>query len=119
MTDEEYVRSKWENVSVTDWYADTNCAVEAWSVQLYRWTSRVGHTAIDTEMWANAAMFTRERERQIAEVEEEIAYVDEYICGEPHGVECFNCRVGHRILAREQAALDELRIGMGANDDQS
>jgi len=73
MTDEEYVRSRWEQVSVTDWYAGQPCSVEAWSVQLYRWTSRIGNTATDAKMWANALEFTRECERKIAELKWEIS----------------------------------------------
>jgi hypothetical protein len=115
MTAEEEVRAAWEHVPIDE------CTDKrgSWKVSNHIASIRIGLGCSQPDAWQAALAFTRQRKREIAEVKEEIAYVDEYICGEPHGVECFNCRVGHRILAREQAALDELRIGMGANDDQS
>jgi hypothetical protein len=61
--------------------------------------------AIDVELWAAAAEFTRERLRQIAEVKEEIAWLNGVI-GHVTGP------VLARILRREQDALAALKKGM-------
>lgn len=56
--------------------------------------------------WSAAAEFTRERERQIAEIEKEIDWVQMKL-----GVSS-TVAVPHRILARLQAALTDLKRGM-------
>ena len=58
----------------------------------------------EEKVWAKARAFTEARLEQIRQVEEEIAYVRRWHRG-PHPV-------WTRILAREQATLAELRIGM-------
>lgn len=56
--------------------------------------------------WDAAFAFTKERERQIAEIEEEIAYLKRQDYRQ-HVRE-----INDRIVEREQAALQEIRRGM-------
>jgi hypothetical protein len=75
------------------------------------------------EAWHAAYLFTLDRERQIAEVEEEIALIESYISGQqkaldiPYELPAPKSRfVAHiaifqRILAAEQQRLDALRTG--------
>ena len=114
MTDEEYVRARWENVKCVDFYAGKNCAVQAWYVSLNaRWSGRVGGTADDPEMWKEARAFTEQREREIAEVREEISEIeDDVLSYSAHDNADSFAVIYRRILARLQTVLAELRRGM-------
>ncbi len=91
MTDEDFVRSKWTRV-----YSTMNG------------TFLSGRKVSDAlRNYRAAAEFTRERERQIAEIEEEIAYISYDYDGAWTLTELHT-----RILARLQAALADLKRGM-------
>lgn len=87
-SDEQYVRSQWQDADYDPNLASPVCA---------------GGQFFDS--WSAAAAFTHERKHQIAEVEEE--EVEELIMN----LEGSNV-VLQRILQREQQALAELRRGM-------
>jgi hypothetical protein len=64
-------------------------------------------------MWSAAAEFTRQRQREIADVEEEIWFLE----GADYPTADMNesvkaCAACKRALAREQAALAEKKRGM-------
>ena len=66
----------------------------------------------EAEAWSAARAFTEQRERDIAEVEEEIALVVK-MHGSVHDLRKRDrMRYWQRILAVEQARLAELRRGM-------
>ena len=98
MTDdnERYVRDRWNLVH----RCDGSYRGYLGGVVLIQDT----HGLLHFETWAAARAFTEARLEQIRQVEEEIAYVRRWHRG-PHPV-------WTRILAREQATLAELRIGM-------
>ena len=93
--DEEYVRSKWENVAI-------------WKHSDGMLDIQLRHD-LEFGSMADAKEYTIERERQIAEVEEEIALV-KWLEQENHldneGAVC------ERILAVEQERLAALKQGM-------
>jgi hypothetical protein len=64
-----------------------------------------GEIVIDRLIYSrhSAFLFTKQREAEIADVEEEIGFL-----GGPY---CLECPSVERILAREQAVLAELRRG--------
>ena len=97
MTDEEYVRSKWEGVHVGE------------ITGMIRVGERDNIRNEAGRSWCAAAEFTRQREEKIRQVEEEIAYLHN-IMGEAVNKAPTHCI--HRILACEQAALAELKRGM-------
>jgi hypothetical protein len=115
---ERYVRERWEHIK----YADTALSVLAGPhyVIIFSEENRrqifAPYRHTEAEAWAAAKAFTVEREKQIAEVEEEIEYVEFRMRDiEENGgkiyVECAY-RTLERIFAREQAALAELKRGM-------
>ena len=53
--------------------------------------------------WHEAYLFTKQREAEIMDLEEEIGFLG--------GLYCIECPSVERILAREQAALAELHRG--------
>ena len=61
--------------------------------------------------WQEAVEFTRKRLAEIAERERDIAWLSDYYSCLAEA-NCFDCGTAGRILAREQAALAELRRGM-------
>jgi hypothetical protein len=76
MADEKVVRATWERLNVADWWRGMNCTMQAWSIHLPdRWTSRVGSTADDAEMWEHARLHTEEVLRKVAEIDAAIAWV--------------------------------------------
>lgn len=103
MTDEEFVRSKWSTLNADRGHPGTRLALGVGGV-LFRATSEEG----EARAWAAAAEFTRKREREIAEVEEEIAWISGFSAYAGHRL-YGPCRA--RILARLEAALAELRRG--------
>ena len=105
MTDEEYVRARWEDsVAFT-------MGPNPWTLRLP--CGKYFDGTID-ECWSGARAFTEQREREIADVEEEIAWLSDGMdCSDPDD------EVGHRILARLQAVLSELRRGMKAEEGAS
>lgn len=111
MTDEEYVRSRWLVVmDARD--LDNPSVAEPIRIQ-------VSSTKQLRFAWfANAARYTRERERQIAEIEEEIALHKGLIIllrSEPGDL---TAPVWQRRLARLQSELAELRRGMKTPEDE-
>ena len=97
---EAYVRGKWENVIV----CDGSYRSYARGTVLFNWAN---HKFYEFADWDAAYAFTLAREEEVRQVEEEVAllkgwrYVQEGISPQ-----------ATRILAREQAALDELKRGM-------
>ena len=97
---EAYVRRVWENVIV----CDGSYRSYARGTVLFNWAN---HKFYEFADWDAAYAFTLAREEEVRQVEEEVAllkgwrYVQEGISPQ-----------ATRILAREQAALDELKRGM-------
>lgn len=108
MTDEEYVRSKWEAVEVEqDCYAD-------WYYSLGGIYDSTQHFSTEEETWSAAAEFTRQREEEIRRVEEEIEGANDSVRWFSQGDGYDDKRwteVHRRILAREQQALADLKRG--------
>ena len=107
MTDEEYVRARWERVIV----CDGSYRHYAKGTILLNWSN---HQFYEFKDFSAARAFTENREREIAEVEEEIAELESHILCYGNGSvedERMIC-VYQRILAVEQARLAELRRGM-------
>ena len=82
MTDEEYVRARWQLVAavptVVNGYvvcaglsADRQTVLRLWMGPL--------HQCTEAEAWSIARTFTENREREIAEVQEEIAELESHI----------------------------------------
>ena len=107
MTDEEYVRARWERVIV----CDGSYRHYAKGTILLNWAN---HQFYEFNDWSAARAFTEEREREIAEVEEEIAWLNQMKRNLPPGRPTKEERqaILQRILAVEQARLAELRRGM-------
>ena len=108
MTDEEYVRARWEvhtafpngNGKYYLALAPDKCLDGEFD----------GQFDTEAEAWSAARAFTENREREIAEVEEEIALIANL--GSHVKQEAFAVDIRKRILSREQAVLAELRRGM-------
>jgi hypothetical protein len=99
MTDEEFVRANWENVHRCD--------------GSYILISKGGHRNFaDFPGWQAAAQFTRDRLEAIRQIEEEIEWLRGMCAWREHGI--YGPRYD-RILAREQAALADLKRGMKAS----
>ena len=117
--DEEFVRSVWKTVTESEYDPHEGYTIPQTRVDF-------GHhhyTEIKAaDAWSAAAEFTRERLEQIRKVEEEIAYLTpqrdsmrkrnscEAIEAQPAWFQAWD--ILDRILAREQAALAELKRGM-------
>jgi hypothetical protein len=122
---EEYVRQRWIDVALWDRDFSPYTVNLRYEVEI---VSHPGnffcfHGAKHSEAWSAARAFTEAREEEIRQVEEEIALLNLEFW-EMHGeirlatmVEQYTplvrelCRWA-RILAREQAALAELKRGM-------
>jgi len=111
--DEKEVRDAWERAEECPRESKMGDG-EEWVISLggfYYTMHMTDWVESQTAAWSAAAAFTRERKEQIRLVEEEIDYVRAFIklpSGEEHSV-------WSRILAREQAALAELKRGMRAS----
>ena len=117
MTDEEYVRARWQLVAavptVVNGYvvcaglsADRQTVLRLWRGPL--------HECTEAEAWSAARAFTENLERDIAEVQEEIAILNEGV-ELAASTDADERKYGipfKRILARLQAVLAELRRGM-------
>jgi hypothetical protein len=116
MDDEQYVRSKWEQVRV-HWLPSMpdRFRVEMVYDSAMVWAEVTGcglhHTdayATIARAWSAARAFTEKREKQIAKIAQEIRWLMNRL-----DVEAFKYNgMVTSIIAREQAALDELRRGM-------
>jgi hypothetical protein len=109
VSNEEYVRSK------RNWVFPYSGKRKS-SLSIGEGVEFVGATKDGMDaLWAAAAEFTRNREREIAELEEEIAFMQIAIkyqnaaCGE-EGCGCEE--PFKRIIARLESALADLRNGM-------
>ena len=102
MTDEEYVRARWAGV------LDTGYSVRLEIGEFGKWAKFDGLN----KRWSAARAFTENREREIAEVEEEIEYVSSFAWLPSRSGKREEHPVWQRILARLQARLAELRRGM-------
>ena len=104
MTDEEYVRARWEDsVAFT-------MGPNPWTLRLP--CGKYFDGTID-ECWSGARAFTEQREREIAEVREEISEIeDDILSYSSHDNADSFAVIYRRILARLQARLAELRRGM-------
>ena len=107
---EEYVRSKWKEVHVRK-RRDIKSGMCFLIVMGRHSTLWYGN---ERAAWSAARAFTEEREREIAEVEEEIAWLNQMKRNLPPGRPTKEERqaILQRILAVEQARLAELRGGM-------
>lgn len=106
MSDEEYVRSRWEPLYGPSCSYGGELRVLDGSHPSH--TMRIGWANNFEELWSAAAAFTREHEEQIRLKEEEIDYVRGFT-KLPDGTEH---PVWQRILTRLQAQLTELKKGM-------
>ncbi len=107
--DEEYVRARWGGFAVLD---DTTTMERGIGVFLgHEVPTLWGYASYDEALKA-ARAFTEQREREIAEVEEEIALIANL--GSHVKQEAFAVDIRKRILARLQAVLSELQRGMTA-----
>lgn len=112
MTDEEYVRAHWVSLvaRTTDDYRGP------YDLKLFRDAEPiVGRTR--AIVWALAAEFTSNRLEQIRQIEEEIREAEhklkqQSVCGVSMSGPTPKEQIWKRILAREQAALAELKRGM-------
>ena len=107
MTDEEYVRARWERVIV----CDGSYRHYAKGTILLNWAN---HQFYEFKDFSAARAFTEQREREIAEVQEEIAILNEGV-ELAASTDADERKYGipfKRILARLQAVLAELRRGM-------
>ena len=110
MTDEEYVRSKWENVtsnSTPQYGVEGNLVY--WNIYSDDWLIASGHETEDAS-WSAAAEFTCSREEEIRQVGEEIELMTNYWPRPQDGDLTFP--PWDRICNREQSALAELKRGM-------
>lgn len=113
MTDEEYVRARWERVIV----CDGSYRHYAKGTILLNWAN---HQFYEFNDWSAARAFTEQREREIAEVEKEIVLIENAMKIHRHNVSVGRKVCQHvkaicrwsRILSREQGVLAELRGGM-------
>ena len=92
----EYVETKWETVK--RWRVDEGLSI---------W---IGNLIIFSDRVSAAYAFTKQREKEIADVEEEIAWVEgEYdLCEQD---DCPKCAPRRRILKRYEGILAELKRG--------
>lgn len=119
-SDEQYVRSKWHAVDIVESCDQWQVGAGELGIQ-----QRFGWEQTKSAAWSAAAAFTRNREEQIRQLCEEIVLVEiamesaseelnfkplAWHIGQPMRVHR-RARWG-RILAREQAALAELKKGM-------
>jgi hypothetical protein len=111
MNDEEYVRAKWVNLEIIE-SMDRRTLISAGGVT----TILAAQKMTLSEMWEHAKAFTEDRERQIAEVEEEIAVEQGCIesCETLSEIpEAQRHLAAHkRILAFERERLAALQAGM-------
>ena len=104
--DEEYVRARWERVIV----CDGSYRHYAKGTILLNWAN---HQFYEFNDWSAARAFTEQREREIAEVREEISETEDDILSYSSHDNADSFAVIYRyILARLQAVLAELRRGM-------
>jgi hypothetical protein len=103
MTDEEYVRARWEHVRT---------GAAALHLSDYSAPLVITHAG-EFPNWSAARAFTEQREREIAEVREEISEIeDDILSYSSHDNADSFAVIYRRILARLQARLAELRRGM-------
>jgi hypothetical protein len=107
MSDEEFVTGQWLWCEVR---LALTCEGYEEGTWLARFSSQRSIAAeTESEAWTAAAEFTRGRLEQIRQVEEDIAYLLN-IMGRAKETAPDHCV--HRVLAREQDALTELKRGM-------
>ena len=100
--DEEYVRARWNEVRDVKYELRINCPGPVGGKRFFGLHNR----------WKEARAFTEQREREIAEVQEEIEYVSSFAWLPSRSGKREEHPVWQRILAVEQARLAELRRGM-------
>ena len=93
INDEEYVRNHLEDV-----YFEGSIFNNSGDIVHQGWGIADGKTEV--EAWAAAKVFVDKRKDEIADVEDEIHFIEDY-----------DSPRAERILAREQAALAKLRKG--------
>lgn len=108
MTDEEYVRSKWEKVDSRETYVAGHGYCVSLPV-LWHEAMTTGYFKTEAEAWSASRTFTEQREREIAEVDEEIAFLDDEKRVWPKH---YNCDAPKRTLSRLQSIRAELTKGM-------
>jgi hypothetical protein len=108
VTDEEYVRSKWEEVNISK-FANSK---PFWIASKTEYLGD-GPFEFEEEMWSAARAFTEKREEEISQVKQELMFLGMSLVdvkdGEWH--EGYVAVVG-RILARTEARLADLKRGM-------
>ena len=113
MTAEEQVRAAWEHICA----ANTYYPGTAWTIFIYnplvngeRTTLKAITGISKRDAWQAALAFTQQRLKEIAEIEEEIAWMNRV------GNEGFNMKAElftwQRILSRLTAQRDELKKGL-------
>jgi hypothetical protein len=114
MTDEMYVRSVWKRVEVSTF--------TGFSIALRPGNWPVDLQGFEKELvaWKYAAEFTRQRLKEIQQVEDEIRICEGCLrfWQEPLGTEYGGVIPMRRILARELRALAELKRGLRTEETQ-
>lgn len=114
MTDEEYVRARWEDDAI---HTSSVCVCIS-SDELYNFCTGI-HRDL-AHCWSEGRQFTEAREEEIRQVEREIEWLGHYTGGSTYcgfdpshlaQLVQLDC-APYRILAIEQARLAELRRGM-------
>jgi hypothetical protein len=113
MTDREYVESKWTSASLED---HTECCgpSKPFCVLLGNECQSSWEDTPEAA-WSAARKFTEAHEEKIRLVEEEVGLISGIMREDfVNQKDCRTYKCFARILAREQAALDELRRGLRA-----
>ena len=106
---EEYVRSRWEGVKFAQshQYGDATKPIY-WLFYIDDWLAVSGYDTREKILQA-AAEFTRERERQIAEMS---LAMETAFCADPKELNCVTCEITQPLRKLGEAALAELTRGM-------
>lgn len=117
---EKYVRERVEELSVANFPGGQNGMQPSTRINVML----RDFLYVTFDSWTAARVYIEERERQIAEIEEEIALVSNvqtttaafissiYVAGHIKQDAAKEAPIWKRVLAREQAALAELKRGM-------
>jgi hypothetical protein len=105
MIDEEYVRSKWAEITVKT-YGNSR---PFWICSQFEYLAN-GPFETEAEMWQAARAFTEAREEEIRLLEEECDLL--FQKHEAASNKPAHQAIYARIMSREQAALTELKRGM-------
>jgi hypothetical protein len=113
--DEKYVREHWEDPWLADSWDKQHWGVVLITAALAVWSKQQNSVAefkTPEQAWSAAAEFTRDLKQQIRDVEEEIRVANGCISAWSGSNDYGGLAPMKRILAREQAALADLKRGL-------